>query len=258
MKKSFKTIAYIGFVSKGLIYLVIGTLSLLAALNMGGESTGTNSALSFLKKQPFGQVLLMLLGVGLICYSAWMYVQSIKDPENIGSDTKGKLKRFIYFFNGLVYTVIAGLAFYHLFGSTGSKKSDTAYLDFLGPTTLTILFIVVGVVLTVQAVALIIGVIKGHLLDRFNLEGATYSHLIKILGKFGYYARAFVVAILAYFFLRAGIYTDNNEIKGIQDAFSFLHTSGIGGILMAITAVGFISYGTFYILLTRFRTFEER
>ena len=185
-----------------------------------------------------------------------MYVQSIKDPENIGSDLKAKLKRYIYFFNGVVYTVVAVLAFYHLFGSTGNKNSDTAYLDFLGPTTLSILFIVVGVILAIQAVTLIIGVIKGKLLDRFNLEDAKYSRYIKALGKFGYYARAFVVAIIAYFFLRAGIYTDNNEIKGIQDAFSFLDQSSVGRILMAITAIGFISYGTFYILLTRFRSFE--
>tara|TARA_R100000353_G_scaffold26399_1_gene22375 strand:- start:2190 stop:2966 length:777 start_codon:yes stop_codon:yes gene_type:complete len=257
VKKSFKTIAYIGFISKGLIYIVIGTLSLLAALNMGGESTGTSSALSFLKKQPLGQVLLMLLGVGLVCYSAWMYVQSIKDPENIGSDTKGKLKRIIYFFNGLIYNFVAVLAFLHLFGKTGGKNSDTAYLDFLGPTTLSILFIVVGIILAIVAITFFVGVIKGHLLDRFNLENAKYSHIIKILGKFGYYARAFVVAILAYFFLRAGIYTNNHEIKGIQDAFSFLHTSGVGSILMAVTAGGFIAYGVFYILLTRFRTFKN-
>ncbi|MEH6766100.1 MAG: DUF1206 domain-containing protein, partial [Aequorivita antarctica] len=52
MKKSYKIAATIGFVSKGIVYLVIGILSLLAALNMGGESSGTNQALIFLKKQP--------------------------------------------------------------------------------------------------------------------------------------------------------------------------------------------------------------
>jgi len=69
LKKSYKTAAVIGFVSKGIIYVVIGVLSLMAALNMGGDSSGTNQALLFLKKQPFGQVLLLLLGVGLLCYS---------------------------------------------------------------------------------------------------------------------------------------------------------------------------------------------
>jgi hypothetical protein len=257
MKKSYKTAAIIGFISKGIIYLIIGILSLLAAFNMGGESSGTNTALVFLKKQPFGQILLMLLGVGLLCYSFWMFVQSIKDPENTGNDKKAQLRRFGLFTTGLVYTFIAILAFYHLFAYSGSEESSASYLEILGPTSISILFIVIGVILGVQAIILIIGVFKGGMLDQFNLEGQKFSHQIRLLGKFGFYARAFVVGIIAYFFLRAGIYTGSNDIKGIQDAFAFLDQSILGRILMAITAVGFISYGAFYVLLTRFRSFDD-
>lgn len=64
---------------------------------------------------------------------------------------------------------------------------------------------------------------------------------------FGYYSRAFVVGIIAYFFLRAGIYIGNNDIKGIQDTFAFLEQYTFGRILMVITAIGFISYGAFYV-----------
>lgn len=256
MKQSFKTTAIIGFVSKGIIYLVIGMLSLLAALNMGGESSGTNQALVFLKNQAFGQILLLFLGVGLICYSFWMFVQSIKDPENTGSDKNAKLRRFGLFTTGMVYSFVAILAFYHLFAYRGSEDSGTSYLDFLGPTSLSILFIGIGVVLGIQAIVLIIGVFKGGMLDQFNLEGKRYSGLIRKLGMFGFYSRAFVVVIIAYFFLRAGFYTGSHDIKGIQDAFAFLDQSTFGRILMAITSIGFISYGAFYILLTRYRSFE--
>lgn len=257
MKKSYKTAAIIGFVSKGIIYLVIGALSLLAALNMGGESSGTNQALLFLKKQPFGQVLLLLLGVGLLCYSFWMFIQSFDDPENIGTDRNAKLRRFGLFSTGLVYVFVAFLCFYHLGTYPVDDTGNTQYLDFLGPTTLGYLFIAIGIILAVQGVVLIVGVFKGGLLDHFNLEGRKGSALIRKLGQVGFYARAFVVVIIAYFFLRAGIYTGNHDIKGIQDAFSFLDQSTLGRILMAITALGFISYGAFYVLLTRYRSFEE-
>lgn len=256
MKKSLKSVAVIGFVSKGIIYLVIGILSLLAALNMGGESSGTNQALTFLKKQPFGQILLFLLAVGLLCYSFWMFVQSIKDPENTGNDRKGKLRRFGLFTTGLVYTFVAFLAFYHVFAYVAEEGSGSQYLTFLGPTTVSIVFIVIGIVLALQAVVLIIGVFKGGLLDQFNLEGRKFSRLIRLVGMFGFYARAFIVAIIAYFFLRAGIYSGSHEIKGIQDAFSFLDQSLVGRILMGFTAIGFVSYGAFYVLLIRYRSFE--
>ncbi|WP_026451245.1 DUF1206 domain-containing protein [Aequorivita capsosiphonis] len=257
MKKSYKTIAVIGFVSKGIIYLVIGILSLLAALNMGGQSSGASQALIFLKKQFLGRTMLLLLGLGLCCYSFWMFFQSIKDPENDGTDRKAKMRRFGLFTTGLVYTFIAILAFYHLFAYTGTEESGTTYLDMLGPTTISILFNIIGVVLAIQAVVLVVGVFKGGMLDQFNLEGKKYSNFIRKLGMFGFYARAFVVGIIAYFFLRAGIYTGNHDVKGIQDAFAFLDQSTVGRILMAITAIGFISYGAFYVLLTRYRSFEK-
>ncbi len=215
MRKSFKTAAIIGFISKGIIYLVIGTLSLLAALNMGGETSGTNQALRFLRRQPFGQGLLLLLGLGLLCYSYWMFVQTIKDPENIGTDRRAKFRRFGLFTTGLVYVVVAMLCFYHLATYPTEGKANTQYLDFIGPVTLSYLFIIVGIILALQAVVLIVGVIRGGLLDQFNLEGKHGARFIRLVGQFGFYSRAFVVAIIAYFFMHAGIYTGNNEIKGI-------------------------------------------
>lgn len=257
MKKSVKTTAIIGFISKGFIYLVIGLLTLLAALNMGGESSGTNQALKFLKRQPFGQVLLLVLGTGLLCYSFWMFVRCFKDPENIGNDKKGKLMRFGIFITGLVYTFLAFLCFYHLFTYSPEGSSGSRYIDLLGPSLISILFIGIGAILVIQAIILIVGVIKGGLLDQFNLEGRKGSHIMRLVGKFGFISRAFIVGIIAYFFLRAGLYTGSHEIKGVQDAFSFLDQSQFGTVLMVFTSVGFISYGLFFIFLSRYRTFED-
>lgn len=258
MKKSYKVLAIIGFISKGIIYLVIGVLSLLSALQMGGESSGTNHALTFLKRQAFGQIMLLFLGVGLLCYSLWMFVQSIKDPENLGSDRKAKSHRFGLFTTGLVYTAVAILALYHVFTTSYTGDSQTRYMSFIDPTILSYSFIGIGIVLLVQGFILIVGAFKGGLLDQFNLEGHKHSHLIKSVGRYGFYARAFVVLIIAYFFLRAGIYSGSNDIKGMQDAFAFLDQSTVGRILMAVTAIGFISYGAFYLFLTRYRSFRQK
>lgn len=252
--KSIKTTAIIGFVSKGLVYVVMGVLSLLAALNMGGKSSGANQALLFLKKQPLGQFLMIALGVGLLCYSYWMFVRSIKDPEGIGTNLKAVLKRMAFFVTGLIYTLIALLAFYHLFNPL-DESENIKYLDFLGPAIFSIVFIAIGIILLIQAVVLVLGIFSGRLLEQFHLEGNSGSRIMRMGGKFGFYSRAFVVLIIAYFFLRAGIYSGNHEIKGIQEAFSFLDKSILGRILMVLTSIGFISYGLFYILLSRYRTF---
>ncbi|QAA82717.1 DUF1206 domain-containing protein [Aequorivita sp. H23M31] len=255
IKQWIQTIAIIGFVSKGFVYVVIGILSFLAAFNLGGQSSGTNSALLFLERQPFGQFMLAALAVGLLCYSLWMFIRSIRDPENMGWDGKWKLMRIGIFITAIVYTFLSLLAFYHLFKS-GTAKNNHTYLNFIGSNLLSILFIIIGIALLIQSVFLCIGIYRGGLMDQFNLEGKKGSHLLRIGGQFGFYARAFVVLIIAYFFLRAGFYSGNHEVKGIQDAFSFLDSSTVGRILMGITAIGFVSYGLFYILLIRYRTFE--
>lgn len=229
----------------------------MAALNMGGESSGTRQALTFLERQYFGKVLLLMLGVGLVCYSIWMFVQSIVDPENLGKKRKALMMRFGLFITGLVYSAIAILAFFYLF--TGSYKTDSNknYLSAINPKVISIIFIIVGIVLAIQAGIIVRRVFKGNMLKQFNLDGRKYYRLIQAIGKYGFYARGFILFIIAYFFLRAGIYTGSNDIKGIQEAFSFLDQSFVGKIMMAITAIGFISYGLFYMLLTKYRTFER-
>lgn len=256
MKKSFKVLAAIGFVSKGLIYVIIGVLSLLAALELGGQSSGTNQALSFLKQQAFGRTLLFLLGSGLVCYSVWMFIQSIYDPEQKGKERQAILKRFGLFTTGLVYTGVAALAFYHLFTQDYTGDQSTSYVQFIGSTALTYGFILIGIILAVQGIVLIRGAFRGGLLDQFNLEGQKHYRLIRAMGKFGFYARAFVVLIIAYFFLRAGFYSGNREIKGIQDAFAFLEQTSWSRLLMILTAVGFIAYGAFFIILSKYRRFQ--
>ncbi|GGW36969.1 hypothetical protein GCM10007383_22270 [Arenibacter certesii] len=186
-----------------------------------------------------------------------MFVRSIKNPENISNDIKGKMSRIGIFITGLVYTFLALLPFYHLFTYSPEGSSGSRYVDLLGPSLISILFICIGVVLVMQAIILIVGVIKGGLLDQFNLEGRKGSSLIRLVGKFGFFSRAFIVGIIAYFFLRAGLYSGSHEIKGIQDAFSFLDQSLLGTVLMIFSSVGFISYGLFFIFLSKYRTFED-
>jgi len=257
LKKKFKFIAIIGFIAKGLIYIIIGILSLLSALDLGGETSGTNQALIFLEEQLFGNVLLALVGLGLLCYSYWMFLLAFKDPENIGSDVKAKATRFGLFSTGLVYFFVALLSFYHLFTFVKSSNNNSRYLNLFDFKTISYIFIIVGIILAIQGIILIIGVFKGPLIDQFNIGNQKGSKFIRFMGKFGFYSRAFIVIIIAYFFLRAGIYTGNHEIKGIQDAFSVLNQSVLSRIIMALTALGFIAYGCFYVLLSKYRTFQN-
>ncbi len=70
MDSKLKKMARAGYVAKGTVYGITGILTFLAAFNLGGEKTSQLEVLKFLDEQPFGNVLLILLGIGLIFYAA--------------------------------------------------------------------------------------------------------------------------------------------------------------------------------------------
>jgi len=93
-------------------------------------------------------------------------------------------------------------------------------------------------------------------MDEYSIADLKYSKLAKNAGYLGYYARAVVEGILAFFFLKAGLYSGQNEIKGTQDAFSFLQDSSYGNILLGLVAGGLACYGIFVVLLSKHKKFD--
>jgi len=255
MDKKYKTIAKLGMFSKGLIYFLSGILTLMTALNLGGSTSGKSQAFDFIKKQPMGMVLLVAIALGLVCYACWRFIQSIRNPENIDDDWKGKTKRVAYFLSGIIYLVFAFLAIKHLWSSSsGGGKSVSS---FLSPTLITITFLIIGLVLVVKAGYHIKQAYNKEFMERFSISDRTWHKTAKNAGYFGFYSRGFVILIIAYFFLRAAIYSGENEVKGTKEAFSFLQESDYGGILMAVAAAGLAAYGLFIILLARYRRFDS-
>lgn len=84
-----ETFARFGYVAKGFVYGAIGILALLAAFSFGGETTDTSGALQAISQQPFGQILLVLITIGLVGYVIWRLIQAIVDPRDKGTDAKG-------------------------------------------------------------------------------------------------------------------------------------------------------------------------
>ena len=59
----FEWLARAGFVARGLIYGIIGVLSLKLAFGAGGKTTNQKGALETVAHQPSGKVLLILVAV---------------------------------------------------------------------------------------------------------------------------------------------------------------------------------------------------
>jgi uncharacterized protein DUF1206 len=69
--RGFEWLARAGFVSRGLIYGIIGILAIKLALGAGGKATNQQGALKAIAQQPFGEFLLILVAIGLAGYALW-------------------------------------------------------------------------------------------------------------------------------------------------------------------------------------------
>jgi hypothetical protein len=83
----------IGFLCKGVVYLLVGVLALMAALHEGGETTDQRGVMHRVAEQPFGGLALAVIAMGLFAYALWRFLCAIRDCEREGSDASGIGKR---------------------------------------------------------------------------------------------------------------------------------------------------------------------
>ena len=80
LNKTVEGLARFGYATRGLIYFVIGFLTILLAFGYGGKTTDQQGAIATIGKQPFGRLLLWLVLIGLVCYSLWGLIRAILNP----------------------------------------------------------------------------------------------------------------------------------------------------------------------------------
>ena len=106
----FALLARSGYAARGVVYIIVGGLAVLAALGQGGRTTDTRGALTTLLSQPFGKALLALVALGLVCYALWRVVQAIADTDDHGTDGRGLAIRGGLLASAITHTLLAVFA----------------------------------------------------------------------------------------------------------------------------------------------------
>lgn len=262
MDKNTKKVARTGFVAKGVVYGIIGVLTFKAAFDMGGQKAGQLQVLEFLEKQTFGNILLILMALGLACYAAWRFIQAIKDPENIGDDRKGKAKRAAFFCSGLLYLGIGVLAAMKAFGSgSGSSGSSGSaqQSSFLASETGLWIIGIVGAGIIIAGIFQFVKAYKNDYKKKFDLSSLSDKkkrESIEKTARIGLSARGVILLIIGFFAIQAAVNSNPSEIKTTQEAFAFIQDSAYGPWLMGLVAAGLVAYAIYMFLMAKYRRFR--
>src|SRR5215211_2940719 len=83
----------LGHAAHGIVYGTVGLLAAQAVLGAGGATTDPEGVFDWIVEASFGRVLLVLLGVALLSYALWRFVQTARDTESKGTSPSGLAAR---------------------------------------------------------------------------------------------------------------------------------------------------------------------
>lgn len=251
-----KKFARLGHLAKGVVYLLIGVLALMAAFGSGGRVSGGQEAASYLAGLPGGPVLLALTGFGLLGYAAWRFIEAWKDPDREGSDTKGVVKRVGFAASGVVNAAIAVGALQLAFGRGTSSGGEQAWASQL----LTVPFgqFLLG--------AIGIGVIVAGLSQLKEAKDERFKRVLKLhqmsrkertwvtrLAKIGLCARGVVFPLIGYGILRAAMANSAARAQGFGGALREIASKPFGQVLLIAVAAGLVAYGIYMLAVAKYR-----
>ncbi|MGB3222714.1 MAG: DUF1206 domain-containing protein [Desulforhopalus sp.] len=243
-------LARLGYGTRGVVYIIVGALALLAALGEGGGTTDTKGALHSVMSSPFGDIMIGIIAFGLFSYALWRFVQAVKDVDDHGTDPKGLAIRGGLLVSAVTHTLLGVYAVNMLFGfgggnGGGGSKGMAA----------TLMQQPWGRWLVGIAALCVLGAGVAHMLkalkEKYKKYFAMDSSLMKKVSpiiKFGLIARAVVFAIIAFFLAYAAWTYDPQKAKGLDAALEFIQQQAYGSILLGVVALGLFAFGAYSFL----------
>jgi len=247
----------VGFYSKGMVYSLVGILTGMAVLGLGGDINGKKGVIHFFLELPGGQILASIVAIGLSAYSVWRYTEALNHLSELKEDKAKIGTRIRYLFSGTTYLLLAYSFIKPLLNkSTGGNSKQTGLakvLDYDWG-----FYIVLVIALLVLGSALFQWYLgyTGKFMKKVDKADQDKAYMtVRRLGQAGYFSRGIVFLILTYFMTKVAFEHNANNYKGTKGAFQYLLEQPLGSILLGIVATGLFGYGIFCMYVARHTDF---
>ena len=252
---SLELLARAGLIAYGLVHLLIGWLAMQIAWSASGKSADTSGALKTLADQPFGKILLWLVAGGLVALALWQASEAIWGYRN-REGAKRVRKQLTSGATAVIYAALGVSAASVALGS-GSSSSQSQRQATSG-----VLAWPAGQVIVVVAGLIIIGVgvaaaVKGvkksftEEIDTSSMSPVARKGVAR-MGQIGYIAKGVALGLVGGLLSYAALTFDRQK-AGLDGALQTILAQPFGKFLLTAVALGFVAFGLFAILQSRYR-----
>ena len=236
----------IGLVAYGVVHLMIAWLALQLAFGDKSGSASSDGAMHALVRQPFGEVLVWLVAVGMFLLVVWRLLEATLGHrgEDNGKRTRKRLgslgKAIIYGSIGVSALQVAIGS-----GSKGGTDSTTAKLMEL-PAGQWIV-VAVGLAIIGYGVSLVVRAWNDKFAEHLDAQGKSgdSGSAYLMFGKVGYHAKGLAIGIVGGLFVYAGVTHEARKSGGLDQALQQVLEQPFGPYLLAAMAAGIGCYGLF-------------
>jgi hypothetical protein len=239
------------------VYAAVGLVAVAVALGLADEPTDSEGVLVALAQLPFGPLVLVALGIGLIGYALLNVAGAIADPEQRGVSFRAIVARAVDILTGAIYIALAVAAIAIVVDpardATGTLVSSAGAVLSL-PYGNWILALI-GVALVASGGYLFYRAFAepfGEMLDRRSLSGTSRT-AIAYAARAGTAARGLIFAVCGVFAFRAALDATADSVAGVGDALNAIGTTTFGPLVLGAVGSGFIAYGGYQLAKARYQ-----
>lgn len=251
--------ARIGYGARGFVYLSVGVLILLAAVDVIGDAVGLKGMLDWLVLRPLGRLWMLLIGLGLAAFVMWRLLQAVFDADHEGGSPHGLRTRASQAFSGLSYAALSFAAFSLLVHAPEGDPA-AAGIERSSAQAATILSLPFGNWLLSAAGLAIFGIGVSNIVKAWREDFTQYlacsartCRRVEPLARAGHVARGLAYLPLAVLVVLAGLRSKASEATSLGAALEAVEKQPAGSWILAAGALGFVAFGTFSFIEARFR-----
>jgi hypothetical protein len=237
-------LARLGFVARGIIYIVIGAIAVMVAVGAAQHAPDRGGALEAIASKPFGYVLLWIITIGFAGLALWRLVQAAVARLNPTEAHRLKAAGC-----AVGYVIAFVTTYWFVRDGRVPASSDTTSRD-LTATIMSydggqLIVVIAGLVIAVAGIYMVV--------QAFGLDFTRYLRMgwmsrrtqdtVVQLGRFGYAARGVIVFLIGAAVFDAGVTYDPARATGLDGALRTVAGEPFGPILLILVALGLIAFG---------------